>query len=69
MTNLAPFLHKFSVSWIDTRPQKRQHGSFEAISILNADLTGNRLDANVGGKYLKKASPNPTKLAYFGAKI
>ena len=42
---------------------------FEGINIPNANLTGNRLELNVGGKYLKKASPNPTKLAYFGAKI
>ena len=36
---------------------------FEGISILNENLTGNRLDANVGGKYLRKTISKTAKLA------
>ena len=38
---------------------------FEGISIPNENLTGNRLDANVGGKYWQKTTPKMAKLASF----
>ena len=38
---------------------------FEGSSIPSENLTGNRLDVNVGRKYWKKISPKMTKLASF----
>ena len=69
MTKLAPVLHKFSVSWLLTDLEAFALAYITEISPANHICHCNRLDANTGGNYLKKASPNPTKLAYFGAKI
>ena len=38
---------------------------FEGISILNENLTGSRLDADVGGKYWQKTISKMAKLASF----
>ena len=69
MTKLAPVLHKFSVSWSLTDLEDFALAYITEISPANHICHCNRLEANTGGNYLKKASPNPTKLAYFGAKF
>ena len=62
MTKIAPFFHKFSVSWPFTDFKAFTLAHFTDISPGN-HIWHDRLDANIGGEYLKKASPNPTKLA------
>ena len=41
----------------------------KGIGILSDNLTGNRRDANVGGKYRKKTNQKMAKLASFGQKM
>jgi hypothetical protein len=42
---------------------------FEGISIPDENLTGSRLDTDVGGKYSKKTTLKMTKLAPFLHKV
>ena len=50
-------------------PKSSTMAYFEGITILNENLTGNRLDANVGGKYWQKTTPKMAKLASFLHKL
>ena len=43
------------------QPRENCHDLLE----MGENMPGNRLDANVGGKYLKKACPKVDKLAIF----
>ena len=42
---------------------------FEGITVPNENLTGKRLDTNVGGKYWQKTIPKMAKLASFLHKL
>ena len=65
MTKLASFLHKISISasLLNFRSSTMAH--FERVSNLSENWMGNRLDANISGKYRKKITPKMTKLPSF----
>ena len=63
MAKLASFLHKLRISGPLLDFRTSVVSCFTGISINNNSWYGSRLEANVGGKYLKKTSPKPTKSA------
>ena len=46
-------------------PKSSIMAHFESITVSNENLTGDRLDAHVVGKYWQKAIPKMAKLASF----
>ena len=64
---LASLLHKLRISGPLSDFRTSIVSYFTVISTNNNSWYGSRLEANVGGKYLKKTSPKPTKLAHFVA--
>ena len=65
MTKLVLFSHYFSISWALLKPGCSIMSYSKGSIIVSQNLPGDKLDTNVGVKYLKKIMPKMTKLVSF----